>query len=405
MIKITVQNMEINKRILAFLFAIVMFNFIGLTLLITVQAFIVREYNTTAIAVSLLTVLFAISQFIAAPILGRLSDRYGRRPILLICLLGSAIGYFIFGIGGALWILYISRIIDGFTGGNVSIATAIVTDISSVKERTKNLGLIGAAFGLGFIIGPVIGGVLSQISLAAPAYAAGIFALAAAVAGYFILPESLPLENRNFNTIKLNELNPLASIGKFLTRSMLGILLLVFIIVNFVFNGFTITFPVFTISEFNIDPLNIGGLLFVSGIVIAIVQGGLIGKLASRFGDKNLLMSGIIILAIGFVLFSFANFFWMLYPILGLISLGVGLITPTLNSQISKIVPPQEIGEVFGVSTSLNSLMTVLGPLAAGLLYDNIQPNAPYLGGAILLIIAFILIIRFKAPKATKVEL
>ncbi len=382
-----------------------MFNFIGLTLLITVQAFIVREYNTTAIAVSLLTVLFAISQFIAAPILGRLSDRYGRRPILLICLLGSAIGYFIFGIGGALWILYISRIIDGFTGGNVSIATAIVTDISSVKERTKNLGLIGAAFGLGFIIGPVIGGVLSQISLAAPAYAAGIFALAAAVAGYFILPESLPLENRNFNTIKLNELNPLASIGKFLTRSMLGILLLVFIIVNFVFNGFTITFPVFTISEFNIDPLNIGGLLFVSGIVIAIVQGGLIGKLASRFGDKNLLMSGIIILAIGFVLFSFANFFWMLYPILGLISLGVGLITPTLNSQISKIVPPQEIGEVFGVSTSLNSLMTVLGPLAAGLLYDNIQPNAPYLGGAILLIIAFILIIRFKAPKATKVEL
>lgn len=397
--------MELNKRILAFLFTIVLFNFIGLTLLITVQAFIVREYNTTALAVSLLTVLFAISQFIAAPILGRVSDRYGRRPILLICLLGSAIGYFIFGIGGALWILYLSRIIDGFTGGNVSIATAIVTDISSVKERTKNLGLIGAAFGLGFIIGPVIGGVLSGISLAAPAYAAGIFALAAALAGYFILPESLPLKNRNYNKFKLNELNPLASIGKFITRSMLGILLIVFIIVNFVFNGFTITFPVFTISEFNIDPLNIGGLLFVSGIVIAVVQGGLIGKLASRFGDKNLLMSGIILLALGFVLFSFANSFWMLYPILGLISLGVGLITPTLNSQISKIVLPQEIGEVFGVSTSLNSLMTVIGPLAAGLLYDNIQPNAPYLGGVILLIIAFILIMRFKAPQTTKVEL
>ncbi|MGZ7160814.1 MAG: MFS transporter, partial [Methanobacterium sp.] len=261
--------MQINKRILAFLFTIVLFNFIGLTLLITVQAFIVREYNTTAIAVSLLTVLYAISQFIAAPILGRVSDRYGRRPVLLVCLLGSAVGYLIFGIGGALWILYISRIIDGFTGGNVSIATAIVTDISSVKERTKNLGLIGAAFGLGFIIGPVIGGVLSQISLAAPAYAAGIFALAATVAGFFILPESLPIEKRESTAIKLKDLNPLASIGKFLTRSMLGILLLVFIIVNFAFNGFTITFPVFTINEFNIDPLNIGGLLFVSGIVIS----------------------------------------------------------------------------------------------------------------------------------------
>ncbi len=240
--------MDQNKKILAFLFTIVLFNFIGLTLLITVQAFIVREYNTTAFAVSLLTVLYAISQFIAAPILGRISDRFGRRPILLICLFGSAIGYFIFGIGGALWILYISRIIDGFTGGNVSIATAIVTDISSVKERTKNLGIIGAAFGLGFIIGPVIGGVLSQISLSAPAYAAGVFALAATAAGYFILPETLSKEKRESKPLKLQDLNPLASIGKYITRSMLGILLIVFIIVNFTFNGFTITFPVYAIS-------------------------------------------------------------------------------------------------------------------------------------------------------------
>lgn len=397
--------MQQNKRTLAFLFTIVLFNFIGLTLLITVQAFIVREYNTTAIAVSLLTVLYAISQFIAAPILGRLSDRYGRRPLLLICLLGSAIGYFIFGIGGALWILYISRIIDGFTGGNVSIATAIVTDISSVKERTKNLGIIGAAFGLGFIIGPIIGGTLSQISLSAPAYAAGIFAFAATVAGFFVLPESLPKEKRESNTIKLKDFNPLASIGKYLTRSMLGILLVVLIIVNFTFNGFTITFPVFTINEFNIDPLNIGGLLFVSGIVIAVVQGGLIGKFSKKFGDKSLLMSGILILALGLVLFSIANSFWMLYPILGVISLGVGLITPSLNSQISKMVLPSEIGEVFGVSTALNSLMSVLGPLAAGLLYDNIQPNAPYLTGTILLIIAFIMIMKFKFPKATEIDL
>lgn len=392
-------------KIWIFLFTIVLFNFIGLTLLITVQAFIVREYNTTAFAVSLLTVLYAVSQFIAAPILGRLSDRLGRRPLLLVCLFGSAIGYFIFGIGGALWILYISRIIDGFTGGNVSIATAIVTDISPVKERTKNLGIIGAAFGLGFIIGPVIGGVLSQISLSAPAYAAGIFALAVTLAGFFILPESLPKEKRESSSLKLKDLNPLASIGKFITRSMLGILLIVFIIVNFTFNGFTITFPVYTISEFHIDPLNIGGLLFVSGIVIAVVQGGLIGKLSKKFGDKNLSMSGILILAFGLVFFSITNSFWVLYPILGIISLGVGLITPTLNSLISKIVLPNEIGEVFGVSAALNSLMSVLGPLAAGLLYDNIQPNAPYLAGTVLLIGAFILIMKFKPPKATKIDL
>lgn len=392
-----------NKKILAFLFTIVLFNFIGLTLLITVQAYIVREYNTTALAVTLLTVIYAFFQFLAAPFLGRLSDRYGRRPVLLVCLLGSSIGYFIFGIGGALWILYISRIIDGFTGGNVSVTTAIVSDISPVKDRTKNLGVIGAAFGLGFIIGPVIGGFLGQISLAAPAYAAGIFSLAATIIGFFILPESLPKENRISDKIALKDLNPFGSIGKFLNRSMIGILLIIFIIVNFTFNGFTITFPVYVIDKFSIDPINIGGLLFVSGIVIAIVQGGLIGKLARRFGDKKLLISGTLILIAGLLLFAFANNFWMFYPILGVISLGVGLISPSLNSQISKIVLPSEIGEVFGVSTALNSLTTIFGPLIAGVLFDQIDPNAPYWTGAFLLLIVLYLLMKYKPVLATKI--
>jgi multidrug resistance protein len=397
--------MKLNKKILAFIFAVVLFDFIGLTILITVQAFIVREYNTTALAVSLLTVLYAVSQFIAAPILGKISDKYGRRPILLFCLFGSAIGYFIFGIGGALWILFLSRIIDGFTGGNISIATAIITDVSPLEDRTKNLGLIGAAFGLGLIIGPLIGGLFSQISLAAPAYAAGIFSLAATVVGYFILPESLPQSKRNHNTLKLNDLNPLGSIGKFITRPIVGIFLAVFIIVNFTFSGFTITLPVYVINKFAIDPLNIGGLLFVAGIVSTVVQGGLIGKLAKKFGDKKLLIAGILFLTSGLILFLFAQIFWLLYIILGIISMGIGLITPTLNSQISKMVLPSELGEIFGVNTSLNSLMTIIGPLTAGLVYDYISPTAPYWLGAVLLLIGFVLVVRIKPPQATIIKL
>ena len=397
--------MKLSKKILAFIFAVVLFDFIGLTILITVQAFIVREYNTTALAVSLLTVLYAVSQFIAAPILGKISDKYGRRPILLFCLFGSAIGYFIFGIGGALWVLFLSRIIDGFSGGNISIATAIITDVSPLEDRTKNLGLIGAAFGLGLIIGPIIGGLFSQISLSAPAYAAGIFSLAATVVGFFILPESLPKSERNQESLKLNDLNPVASIGKFITRPIIGIFLAVFILVNFTFSGFTITLPVYVINKFAIDPLNIGGLLFVAGVVSSVVQGGLIGKLSKKFGDKNLLITGILFLTTGLILFLFTQIFWLLYIILGIISMGIGLITPTLNSLISKMVLPSELGEVFGVNTSLNSLMTIIGPLAAGLIYDYINPTAPYWLGAILLMIAFVLMIRIKAPMATRIKL
>ena len=395
--------MKVSKKILAFLFSIVLFDFIGLTILITVQTFIVKEYNTTALAVTLLTVIYAAAQFIAAPLLGKLSDRYGRRPILLISLFGSAVGYFIFGIGGALWVLYISRLIDGFTGGNVSIANAYITDVSSEKDRTKSLGIIGAAFGLGLIIGPILGGLLSQISLSAPVYVAGLFSLFATIVGFFILPESLPKNQRETIKLIMKDLNPLASIGKFITKPILGIFLLVFIIFNFTFSGFTISLPIFLIHKFNIDPLNVAGILFVSGVVSSIVQGGLIGRLDIRFGDKKLLMMGLIIFSIGLIFFFMAPSFWMIYPIIGFISFGLGLTTPTLSSIISKIVSKNQIGEVFGVNTSLNSLMSVFGPLWAGLVYDYIRPSAPYWMGAILLLIAFILVVKTKIePKQFK---
>ena len=388
--------MKVSKKIIAFLFSIVLFDFIGLTILITVQTFIVREYNTTAIAVTMLTVLYAAAQFIAAPLLGKLSDRYGRRPILLFSLFGSAVGYFIFGVGGALWVLYLSRIIDGFSGGNVSIANAYITDVSSTKERTGSLGIIGAAFGLGLIIGPILGGLLSQISLSAPVYVAGLFSLFATIVGIFILPESLPRDKRETVSLNWKELNPLSSIRKFITRPVLGILIIVFLIFNFTFSGFTITLPIFLINKFFIDPLNVGGILIVSGVVSSLVQGGLIRRLSTKFGDKKLLMAGLMIFSVGLILFLMATTFWMLYPIIGFISIGLGLTTPTLNSIISKIVSPMEIGEIFGVNTSLNSLMTVLGPLWAGLLYDYVKPAAPYWMGAVLLISAFILIMRTK---------
>ena len=311
-------------------------------------------------------------------------------------MLGSSIGYFIFGIGGALWVLYLSRIIDGFTGGNVSIAQAYISDISSEKDRIKNLGLIGVAFGLGFIIGPIFGGLFSQISLNAPAYAAGIFSFIATLIGLYILPESIPKEKRNLTDIKFKEINPLKSIGKMLKLPVVGTLLTVFCIANFAFNGFNVNAPVFLIYKFSATPLEIAGMLLVVGMVMAIVQGGLIGKLKTKFGDKKLIMGGLLIQALSFILFLLAPSFWMIYLIGGIISAGFALRSPTMYSLLSKNVSSIEQGEIFGISTSLFALMNVLGPLFAGLVYDQIMPSAPYWIGAILFMIAFILMGRVK---------
>lgn len=384
---------KINKSIVGFLLSVVFFDLIGVTLLITVQAFIVEEYNTTALAVSLLVVIYAATQFISAPILGRISDRYGRRPILLICLLGSAIGYFIFGIGGALWVLYFSRFIDGFTGGNISIAQAYIADISSESEKAKNFGLLGAAMGLGLIVGPIFGSIFSTISLTAPAYAAGIFSLVATVLGFFILPESLPKEKRNPG-IKLGHLNPLKSISKMLNKPIIGILLIVYSIASFAREGFNVNVPVYLIYKFKVTPTDIGIFLALIGIILAVIQGGLIGRISQKIGDKNTATVGLIFQALGFVLFFLAPSLWMIYLTGILIGAGAALYIPTLTVVLSKNVSLSEQGEVFGVTASLSSLTNVLGPLWAGFVYDLIMPSAPYWMGAIILIIGIILISR-----------
>src|SRR5512138_3006642 len=214
-----------TKRSLALIFAIMLMDIIGLSILAPVAPYIVREYNTSALTVTLLFAIYAAAQFAAAPALGKISDRIGRRPVLLACVFGSAIGYFIFGIGGALWVLFLSRLIDGITGGNLSTAAAYIVDVSKPEERAKNFTLMGMAYGLGFIIGPAIGGALGQISLNAPLFAAGVASLISVGFIYFMLPESLPAERRERQPMRLADLNPFGAIAYMLRKPMLGVLL------------------------------------------------------------------------------------------------------------------------------------------------------------------------------------
>ena len=385
-----------GRSALGFIFSVVLLDVIGLAILMPVQAFIVRQYSDAALAVAMIPVLYAGAQFFAAPLLGQLSDRYGRRPVLLVSIFGSALGYFLFGVGGALWVLFLSRLIDGFTAGNASTASAYIADVTAPQDRAKNFGFIGMAYGLGFVLGPTLGGLLSEISLNAPAYAAGILSLLSAVIGYFILPESLPKEKRETKPLRLRDLNPFGSILELLRRPTVGGLLLVQCLFFFVFNGNNTMLSVFMIERFAVQPWQIAVLFAVGGIAMAIMQGGLVGPLVKRFSEKPLAIHSFLLQALAAVGMVSVPALWMLYPISVINSLGTGLIWPTLGALLANSVSYEEQGKVSGVGTALGSLMSIFGPLWAGTAYDRITPSAPFWIGAILFVLAGLLLTRVK---------
>jgi len=392
-----------NKAALGFIFAVILLDLIGMTILMPVLAYIVRQYSDDALIVTLMTVIYAGAQFFAAPLLGALSDRYGRRPVLLLSVLGSAFGYYLFGIGGALWVLLLSRLIDGITGGNLSTASAYIADVTPPQERAKSFALLGAAFGIGFILGPALGGVLSQISLAAPAYAAGTLSLLSAAVGFFVLPESLPKDKRATGPLRLADINPFALISELLRRPVLNVLLLIQCLFTFVVMGYNSITLVFLIDRFGVQPLNIAGLLVLVGIANAVVQAGLVGRLVSRFGEQRLAVVSLLFQALGMVSVVVVPFFWMLYPISAVTSGGAGPVRPTLSALLANRLAAEEQGKLNGVSTALGSLMTVFGPLWAGATYDYVAPSAPFWAGAALLVLASMVLVRVRAAAPANV--
>jgi multidrug resistance protein len=385
-----------GKGALGFIFSVVLLDVMGLGLLMPIQAYIVRQYSQEAIMVAMIPVLYAGAQFFAAPLLGKLSDRYGRRPVILYSITASAFGYFLFGIGGALWVLFLSRIIDGFGAGSASTAGAYVADVTPPQDRARNYGFIGMAFGLGFILGPVLGGLLSQISLNAPVYAAGILSLLAAIVGFFILPESLPMEKRETKALRTADLNPFASIFDMLRRPTVGGLLLVQCLFFFVFNGNNNMLPVFMIEKFTAQPWQVAMLFAIGGIVMAIMQGALVGPLVKRFSEKPLTINSLVLQALASIGVVIVPTLWMLIPVTVLNSIGTGLVWPTLGAMLANSVSSEEQGRVSGVSTALGSLMSIFGPLFAGVTYDRIAPAAPFWIGALIFVLAGLVLTRVK---------
>ena len=383
-----------TKRALGLIFFIMLMDVVGISILYPVAPYIVRRYSGDALMVTMLTVIYAAAQFFAAPVLGKLGDRYGRRPVLLVSVFGSAIGYVIFGFGGALWVLFLARLIDGITGGNMSTASAYIADVSRPAERAKNFTLVGMAWGLGLILGPAAGAVCGQVSLEAPAFVAAALALLSVLLGFFWLPESLPRERREIAPLRAHDLNPFASIGMMARQPGLGWLLLVLCLFNFAFNGINSTETLFLIHKFDAQPWQVGLQLVLLGLALAVVQAALVPRLVPRYGEKIVAVVCLLGQALGVLATFLAPVLWLIYPITVLSRAVSGFIFPTLAALNANRVSPREQGVLMGVTTALGSLMSILGPLWAGAVYDRVMAGAPYWMGAVVYVLAALALSR-----------
>lgn len=377
---------------LVFIFITILINRIGISILFPILPFLVERFRSDALTLGWLTSSYAIAQFLATPAIGSISDRYGRRPVMLVCVLGTAVSYFMFGWAGALWIMFVSRIIDGITGGVAATAQAYIADTSTAGDRSKNFGLTGVAFGLGFVLGPALGGALAGISMTAPVFFAGALALFNVILGYFTLPESLTVENRR--PIDLKDFNPLGQVRDLLQNRQISGLLWATFIFNFAFSGFISIFVLFLSQRFGWEAAAAAVLFVFIGVVSTIVQGGLIRQLIPRYGEANLSIAGFVVLTIGFgmiALIPVSNWVTpLLYLSQALLSLGVGLLLPCLRGLISNRVSDREQGRTIGTAQAIQSIATILGPLGAGWTYDRLGILSPFWMGALLLLIGLI---------------
>lgn len=393
-----------GKAALGFIFITVLVDVIGFGIIIPVMPSLIRELIQGDISAASsyggwLMFAYAIMQFLCAPILGNLSDKYGRRPVLLFSLLGFGIDYIFLALAPTIGWLFIGRIIAGITGASFTTASAYIADISEPDKRAQNFGMIGAAFGLGFIIGPLIGGLLGQFGSRVPFIAAAVLTLLNWLYGYFVLPESLAKENRRpFSWKRANPLGSLIQLKKYPAVAGLIIsLTLVYIGAHAVQS----TWSFYNIGKFNWDEKMVGYSLAFVGFMIALVQGGLIRIVIPKIGQEKSLYIGLLLYSIGMVLFAFATEGWMMFAFCTIYCLG-GIAGPAIQGIISSHVPSNEQGELQGALTSLMSATSIVGPLLMTNLFSFFTrptapvyfPGAPFLMGAVLFLASTILSYR-----------
>lgn len=372
---------------------------LGIGILQPVLPFLLARYTQEhmALYVGAITALFALCEFLSAPVLGLLSDRYGRRPVLLLSMLGSALGYLLLGLGNTLWLLFLGRIIDGLTAGNISTIFAYVADITPQEQRAKRYGIIGGAIGLGFIVGPAIGGFAARLSLSAPMYLAAALCLFNFGWAWIALPETV-IRQRVRTRFRWPDLNPLAALRSLRSNRVLRSLLLASLFHFVAFAQLQGNITVYFKEVLSWSPTQMGFIFLMVGIADLVTQGYLVGKLHAFFDERKLSVAGIGIAGIMYLMI--ATLVWWhtagaVYLIYLVYAFGKGLFEPSMSAMVSKAVGGQEQGKAHGAYQSLQSLTRVIGPVTAALLY-GICKGLPYVVCGVLAFISAILFFRLR---------
>ncbi len=373
-----------NKSLFSIIL-VVFIDLLGFSLILPLLPYYAETFKASETTTGILIASYALMQLIGAPILGRLSDRFGRRPVLLISVFGTFLGFLLLGFANALWMLFVSRIIDGITGGNLSVAQAYISDVTDEKSRSKGLGMIGAAFGLGFIIGPVTGGLLSQWGYAVPAFAAAAISFINLILIYAWLPESLTEEKRN----QMTEKRPAITLSALLVafqRPFTGSILITRFFFGLAFAIFQTIFSLYALAKFNLTARDTGFVLTYVGVLSVIVQGFLVGRLTSRFREDILITASVVLMGISLLGWALAPSVLWLYIIMTPTALSGGLLNTLLSSTLTKAVAPQEIGGILGLSAAVESSTRIIAPLLGGVLLQQIGAWAPGAFGAVVMV-------------------
>jgi DHA1 family tetracycline resistance protein-like MFS transporter len=381
---------------------------LGFAMIIPLIPFYAERFGASASVVGVLVASYAMAQLVGAPILGGLSDRIGRKPVLMASLVGTSIGFLLFGLADSLWLLFVARSLDGLTGGNVSVAQAYIADVSAPEKRARNFGFVGAAFGIGFIVGPALGGFLSRFGLSTPAFFAAGLAALNVMAVLVFLPESLPNpepgaedetpggpgevdEHRRLDGTSRSDRRgrekEVSGWGHLRAGDRAGGLLWTRFWYMLAFVTYALIFALWAQYHLGVDAETAGYLLAYVGVLILIVQGGLVGWVSKRFKEGPVLLTCITLLAVSLAAWSQVDSIPALLIVQIPLSVAAGLFGATINSALSQAVPAQEVGSVLGIGTSLESVTRALSPTLGGILLDRAGPWAPGAFGATILVL------------------